>query len=83
MSYNSRIHPTESFPANLRDLDDSALHALNSKVHRELDAEYLCGAPEPETEFRREELNEELDRRESNEQSSLTSRSHLTLVRAV
>lgn len=82
MSYNSRIHPNESFPANLRDLDDSALHVLNSKVHRELDAEYLCGAPEPETEFRREELTEELDRRASIEQSGVMS-GHLSLVRAI
>lgn len=83
VSYNSKIHPTESFPANLRELDDSSLHALNSKVHRELDVEYLCGGPEPETEFRREELTEELDRRESNEQSRPMSGSHLTLVSAV
>lgn len=79
VSYNSRIHPTESFPADLRDLDDSALHVLNSKVLRELDAEYLYGGPEPETEFRREELTEELDRRENEG----VSRPPLTLVHAV
>ncbi|WP_309069887.1 hypothetical protein [Arthrobacter sp.] len=65
MSYNSKIDPTEPFPEDLRLLDDCALHVLNSKVHRELDAEYAQGFPEMETEFRKEELAQELNRRAS------------------
>lgn len=66
MSYNSKIDPTEPFPEDLSTLDDCALHVLNSKVHRELDAEYLHGGAEMETEFRRDELTEELNRRVAN-----------------
>ena len=69
MSFTSTIDPTDPFPGDLRELDDCALHVLNSKVRRELDAEYLRGGAEMETEFRKEELTEELDRRESNEQN--------------
>lgn len=69
MSFTSTIDPTDPFPDDLRELDDCALHVLNSKVRRELDAEYLRGGAEMETEFRQEELTQELDRRESNEQT--------------
>ncbi|NOJ60294.1 hypothetical protein [Arthrobacter sp. 260] len=72
MTYSSRISPAEPFPKNLRELDDQALHVLNSKLHRELDAEYRRGAAEPETEFRSEEVNLELDWRES--QSTISDR---------
>ena len=65
MTYISRISPTDSFPEDLRVLDDQTLHVLNSKVLRELDAEYSYGGPEAETEFRKEELDEELTRRET------------------
>lgn len=64
MSFDSKIHPTDAFPDDLRELGDRELHALNSKVHRELDVEYLSGGAELETEFRRDEITEELNRRE-------------------
>ncbi|WP_323960898.1 hypothetical protein GC088_04525 [Arthrobacter sp. JZ12] len=75
MSYTSKISPIDRFPADLRALDDCALHVLNSKVLRELDHEYRFGEPEPETEFRKEELDEELTRRERAEthKTSLTA----------
>lgn len=64
MNFDSTMNPTAQFPEDLRKLDDSTLHVLNSKVLRELNVEYLNGGPEPETEFRREELTEELNRRD-------------------
>ncbi|KRF05110.1 hypothetical protein ASH00_11790 [Arthrobacter sp. Soil782] len=64
MSFNSKITSTQPFPESLRTLPDRALHVLNSKIHRAQDAEYLLGTPEMETEFRKEELREEISRRE-------------------
>lgn len=64
MDHNSRITPEELFPADLTILDDIEVEVLNSKVRRELDAEYLDSNPEPETEGRLEELTTELNRRD-------------------
>lgn len=83
MSYFSRIDPTEPFPEDLRQLDDCALHVLNSKVQRELDAEYAVGFPEMETEFRKEEVTEELNRRARGEQPLTRSGRRTRLLRAV
>lgn len=63
--FNSRLRPTDPFPEDLHGLSDRTLHVLNSKVHRQLDDEYLQGEPTLETEIRSEELNLELDARES------------------
>ncbi|MBP2217896.1 DNA-binding transcriptional regulator YdaS (Cro superfamily) [Arthrobacter sp. CAN_C5] len=52
MDHNSKIMPDESFPEDLTGLDDTEVQVLNSKVRRELDAEYLDSNPEPETEGR-------------------------------
>lgn len=61
----TRITPDDPFPENLTRLDQAEVEILNSRVHRQLDAEYVrYGLPDPETEGRLEELNEELDRRE-------------------
>ncbi|MBG6192248.1 hypothetical protein IWX64_003218 [Arthrobacter sp. CAN_A212] len=65
MDHNSKIMPDESFPEDLTGLDDTEVQVLNSKVRRELDAEYLDSNPEPETEGRLEELTAELDRRDA------------------
>lgn len=65
MPYSSKIRPTDPFPEDLRSLDDTTLHVLNSKVLRQLDDEYLAGEPEAETEFRKEELDAELTRRDT------------------
>lgn len=61
----SRIKPEDPFPENLNQLQDNEVEVLNSKVHRQLDVEYVQeGSPDPETEHRREELSEELDDRD-------------------
>lgn len=61
----SRITPKDPFPENLNELEDNEVEVLNSKVHRQLEAEYVQdGQPHPETEVRREELDEELDDRD-------------------
>lgn len=61
--FNSRLRPTDPFPEDLHGLSDRALHVLNSKLHRQLDTEYLQGGPQLETEIRSEEINLELDER--------------------
>lgn len=61
---NSRLSPDDDFP-DLTHLPTEAVEVVNSKVHRELDFEYATdGAAHPETEFRLEEVNEELDARD-------------------
>lgn len=61
----SRIKPEDSFPENLNQLEDDQVEILNSKVHRQLEVEYVEeGLPHPETENRQEEINEELDDRD-------------------
>jgi hypothetical protein len=62
----SYLSPEDPFPADVQALPDARLHVLNSLLHRQLAREYVeaCG-PNPETEFRLEELRIELDRRES------------------
>jgi hypothetical protein len=65
MYKNSRLTPEEPFPEDLTGLRDEAVEVLHSKIHREIDAEYdELGELVPETEFRLEELTEELDRRD-------------------
>lgn len=62
---NSRIKPGDPFPQDLNLLEDNQVEVLNSKVHRQLEVEYVQeGTPDPETEHRQEELNEELDDRD-------------------
>ncbi|WP_104181301.1 hypothetical protein [Arthrobacter sp. B0490] len=62
---NSRLSPSEDFPQDLTALDLAEAEVLNSRIHRELDHEYAeDGEAAPETEFRHEELTEELDRRD-------------------
>lgn len=62
---NSRIKPEDPFPEDLNQLEDDQVEILNSKVHRQLEVEYVQeGSPDPETEHRQEELNEELDDRD-------------------
>ncbi|MFJ6278773.1 hypothetical protein SAMN04488693_10346 [Arthrobacter subterraneus] len=61
----SRIKPEDPFPENLNSLEDDQVEVLNSKVHRQLEVEYVeAGSPDPETEHRQEEVNEELDDRD-------------------
>jgi hypothetical protein len=61
---NSRLSPDDAFP-DLTRLPTEAVEVVNSKVHRELDFEYATvGDAHPETEFRLEEINDELDARD-------------------
>ncbi|WP_181036307.1 hypothetical protein [Arthrobacter sp. B1805] len=65
---NTRLTPSEPFPEDLAGLDLPEVEVLNSKIQRELSHEYVHdGEVDPETEFRSEELNEELDRRDAAE----------------
>ncbi|MBM7779881.1 hypothetical protein [Arthrobacter tumbae] len=61
----SRIKPEDPFPEDLNQLEDNQVEVLNSKVHRQVEVEYVQeGTPDPETEHRQEEINEELDDRD-------------------
>ncbi|WP_051476891.1 hypothetical protein [Arthrobacter sp. Br18] len=65
MNRTSRLTPDEEFPEDLPNLDITEVEVLNSKVHREIDVEYIeYGLPDPETQARLAELTEELDRRD-------------------
>ncbi|MHA7154668.1 hypothetical protein [Arthrobacter sp. TMN-50] len=65
MNDTTRHSPDQPFPADLTQLESTEVELLNSRIHRELDSEYVrYGLPDPETEGRLEELTEELDRRE-------------------
>lgn len=65
MSERSRMKPEELFPDDLTGLDDVDVESLNSKVHRQLEYEYLqLEGPTPETLDRQAELAGELDRRD-------------------
>lgn len=65
MNDKTRLAPEDPFPEDLDELADGEVEVLNSKVHRQIDEEYVDeGEPHPETEFRKEELNEELDERD-------------------
>ncbi|MDQ0734772.1 hypothetical protein [Arthrobacter agilis] len=71
---NTRLTPSESFPEDLTSLDLPEVEVLNSKIQRELSHDYVSdGGPDPETEFRSEELSEELDRRDALESTEVTS----------
>lgn len=62
----SRITPDEPFPADLRRLRTDDVEILNSKVHREMEHEVATsGEVDAETSYRKEELREELDERDS------------------
>ncbi|MUK03207.1 hypothetical protein GM708_15610 [Vibrio cholerae] len=64
MYMNSRLSPDETFP-DLTHLPMEKVEVINSKLHREIAFEYDTeGDPHPETEFRLEEVNDELDARD-------------------
>ncbi len=68
---STRLSPSEDFPEDLAALELPEVEVLNSKIHRELDYEYVHdGEPALETEIRQEELAEELNRREQQPQSA-------------
>ncbi len=63
---NLYLTPGESFPEHLEKVSDQELQVLDSRVQRQFDHEIVAeGEPNPETEFRRYELNEEFGNREN------------------
>jgi len=65
MNDSSRMEPDARFPQDLGQLTASEVEILNSKIHRQLDHEYVQdGEPDPETAGRHEELTAELNRRD-------------------
>ena len=66
MSEKLHLTPEDEFPADLSALPDQQLQVLDSQVQRQLDYEYVAdGEPNPETEFRHLDLDEEFQSRES------------------
>ena len=63
---NFHLTPEEAFPEHLEQVSDRQLQVLDSQVLRQLNHEIVAeGEPNPETEFRRYELNEEFENRDS------------------
>lgn len=71
MTHKRLLTPSDPFPADLSKLTDTRLHILHSQVVRQLELEYLQqGIPETETEFRCEELRNELEARDARDSLS-------------
>jgi hypothetical protein len=65
MSENLHLTPEEDFPEDLSELTDKDLQVLDSQIQRQLDYEYVAeGEPNPETEFRHYDLDEEFSERD-------------------
>jgi hypothetical protein len=59
------LTPEDEFPADLEVVSDHELQVLDSQVQRQLDYEVVVdGEPDPETEFRHYELDEEFNDRD-------------------
>ena len=66
MSEKLHLTPEDEFPEDLSALQDQQLQVLDSQVQRQLDYEYVAeGEPNPETEFRHQDLDEEFQSRDS------------------
>ncbi len=66
MSEKLHLTPEDDFPEDLSVLPDQQLQVLDSQVQRQLDYEYVAdGEPNPETEFRHEDLDEEFEARDN------------------
>jgi hypothetical protein len=66
MSAKLHLTPEDEFPDDLSALPDHELQVLDSQVQRQLDYEYVAeGEPNPETEFRHLDLDEEFEVRDS------------------
>lgn len=64
---NDKLHltPDDQFPEDLEKVTDQELQVLDSQVQRQLDHEVVAdGEPDPETEFRHYELDEEFSDRD-------------------
>jgi hypothetical protein len=65
MSDKLHLTPEDQFPEDLETVPDHELQVLDSQVQRQLDHEVVVdGEPNPETEFRHYELDEEFNDRD-------------------
>ena len=65
MSDKLHLSPDDDFPEDLTKVADKDLQVLDSQVQRQLDHEYVAdGEPNPETEFRHYDLDEEFQERD-------------------
>ncbi|MCB5273639.1 hypothetical protein BJG92_01163 [Arthrobacter sp. SO5] len=65
MTEKLHLTPDDDFPEDLDKVPDPELQVLDSQVQRQLDYEIVAeGEPNPETEFRHYELDEEFDDRD-------------------
>lgn len=65
MAEKLHLTPEEPFPEDLVKVGDKRLQVLDSQVQRQLDHEVVAeGEPNPETEFRHYELDEEFQTRD-------------------
>lgn len=68
MSDKLHLTPEDDFPEDLSAVKDKELQVLDSQVQRQLDYEYVKdGEPNPETEFRHYDLDEEFEDRDKRE----------------
>jgi hypothetical protein len=65
MTEKLHLSPDDEFPEDLTKVEDKDLQVLDSQVQRQLDYEYVSeGEPNPETEFRHYDLDEEFEERD-------------------
>ena len=65
MTEKLHLTPEDEFPEDLTTVENKDLQVLDSQVQRQLDHEYVAdGEPNPETEFRHYDLDEEFSDRD-------------------
>lgn len=65
MTEKLHLTPEDEFPEDLSKVANNDLQVLDSQVQRQLDHEYVAdGEPNPETEFRHYDLDEEFSERD-------------------
>ena len=65
MTEKLHLTPEDEFPEDLTKVENKDLQILDSQVQRQLDHEYVAdGEPNPETEFRHYDLDEEFSERD-------------------
>ena len=68
MTEKLHLTPEDEFPEDLSEVENKDLQILDSQVQRQLDHEYVAdGEPNPETEFRHYDLDEEFSERDKRE----------------
>ena len=68
MTEKLHLKPEDEFPTDLTKVENKDLQILDSQVQRQLDHEYVAdGEPNPETEFRHYDLDEEFSERDKRE----------------